>query len=63
MIDDEDELTDLDEDEVNECEDMHIETEASKFIEGDFAVIKTGDDYEYYLLKLTSLLGSVQRNP
>ena len=34
---------------------MYIETEASKFIEkGDFAVIKTGDDHAYYLLKLTS---------
>ena len=34
---------------------MYVETEASKFIEeGDFAVIKTGDDHAYYLLKLTS---------
>ena len=34
---------------------MYIETEASKFIEeGDFDVIKTGDDHAYYLLKLTS---------
>ena len=52
MVDDEDELIDLDE--VNEWEDIYIETEASKFIEeGDFAVIKTGDDHAYYLLKLT----------
>ena len=40
---------------LNEWEDMYIETESSKFIkEGDFAVIKTGDDHTYYLLKLTS---------
>lgn len=32
-----------------------VETEASKYIqEGDIAVIKTGDDHAYYLLKLTS---------
>ena len=51
---DEDELIDLDEDKVNEWEDMYNETETSKFIEGDFAVIKTGDDHAYNLLKLTS---------
>ena len=46
LVDDEDELIDLDEDKVNEWEDMHIETEASKFTEeGDFAVVKTGDDH------------------
>ena len=46
LVDDEDELIDLDEDKVNEWEDMHIETEASKFTEeGDFTVIKTGDDH------------------
>ena len=34
---------------------MHIETEASKFTEeGDFTVIKTGDDHAQYLLKSTS---------
>ena len=54
-VDDEDKLIDLDEDEVNEWEDNYTETEASKFIEeGDFAVIKTGDDHACYLLKLTS---------
>ena len=53
-VDNEDELIHLDEDEVNEWEDIYIETEASKFIEGDLAVIKTGDDHAYYLFKLTS---------
>ena len=53
-IDDE-EFTDLNEEEANEWEEGFIETEASKFIqEGDFAVIKTGDDHQYYLLKLDS---------
>ena len=34
---------------------MYNETESSKYIqEGDFAVIKTGDDHAYYLLKLIS---------
>ena len=41
--DENDDLIDLDEDEANEWEEMHIETEASKYIEeGDFAVINTG---------------------
>ena len=53
--DENDDLIDLDEDEANEWEEMHIETEASKYIEeGDFAVIKTCDEHAYYLLKLTS---------
>ena len=47
---------DLDEDEQIEWDKMFIETEASKHIqEGDVAVIKTGDDHPYYLLKVTSL--------
>ena len=46
----------MDEDEQNEWEEMFIETEASKYIQqGDVAVIKTGDDHPYYLLKVTSL--------
>ena len=47
---------DLDEDEQIEWDEMFIETEASKHIqEGDVAVIKTGDDHPYYLLKVTCL--------
>ena len=48
------EYVDLSEDEVNELENAELmETEASKLIrEGDIAVIKTGDDHPYYLLKL-----------
>ena len=54
-VEEEDEF-DLDEDEQNEWEEMFIETEASKYIQqGDVAVIKTGDDHPYYLLKVTSL--------
>ena len=46
----------LDENEQTEWHEMFIETEASKHIqEGDMAVIKTGDDHPYYLLKVTSL--------
>ena len=45
---------DLNEEEAEEWEE-YTETKASTFIqEGKFAVIKTGDDYQYYLLKLTS---------
>ena len=34
---------------------MFVETEAAKFIaQGDIAVIKTGHDHPYYLLRLTS---------
>ena len=52
---DDDETNELDEEEQAEWEEEYIETEASKFIqEGDIAIIKTGDDYQYYLLKLTS---------
>ena len=45
---------DLNEDEVDELENAKfMETEASKLIRnGDIAVIKTGDDHPYYLLKL-----------
>ena len=47
---------DLDEDEQIEWDEMFIKTQASKDIqEGDVAVIKTGDDHPYYLLKVTSL--------
>ena len=53
---DDESFTDLNEDEVNEWqEEMLVETEAATFIvKGDIAVIKTGDDHPYYLLKLTS---------
>ena len=48
-------LIDLDEEEAIEWDEMYMETEASRYIqEGDFAIIKTGDDHAYYLLKLTS---------
>ncbi len=51
----ENQLTELDEDEAIEWDEMYMETEASRYIqEGDLAVIKTGDDHAYYLLKLTS---------
>jgi len=53
----EEDALDLDEDEQNEWEEMFVETEASKHIQqGDIAVIKTGDDHPYYLLKVTSPL-------
>ena len=47
--------SDLNEDEVSELETAEfMESEASKLIQkGDIAVIKTGDDHPYYLLKLT----------
>ena len=46
---------DLDEVEKFEWDGMFIETEASKHThEGDVAVIKTGDDHPYYLLKVTA---------
>ena len=47
--------SDLNEDEVSELETAEfMENEASKLIQkGDIAVIKTGDDHPYYLLKLT----------
>ena len=49
------ELCDLNEEEEIEWEEMYTETEAAKFIEtGDIAVIKTGDDHPYYLLRLTA---------
>ena len=50
-----DEANELDEEEAEEWEEDYIETEASKFIQGgDIAVIKTGDDFQYYLFKLIS---------
>ena len=46
---------DLDEDKQIEWDEMFIETEASKHIQGgDVAVIKTVDDQPYYFLKVTS---------
>ena len=47
---------DLNEDEaIKWQEETFVETEAAKFIvKGDIAVIQTGDDHPYYLLKLTS---------
>ena len=46
IIDDEED-NDLNEEEAEEWEEEYIETEASKFIqEGNFAVIKTGDDHQ-----------------
>ena len=54
IIDDEED-NDLNEEEAEEWEEEYTETEAPKFIqEGDFAVIKTGDDHQYYLLRLIS---------
>ena len=51
--DEEDEF-ELDEGERNECDEMFIEMEASKYTQqDDLAVIKTGDDHPYYLLKVT----------
>ena len=46
---------DLDEDEVRERdEEDYIESDASKvMVQGDIVVIKTSDDYPYYLLQLT----------
>ena len=39
---------------MNEWEEEFFEAEVSKYIEDvDVAVIKTGDDHAYYLLKLT----------
>ena len=53
IIDDED--NDLNEEEAEEWEEEYIETEASKCIqEGNFAVIKIGDDHQYHLLRLIS---------
>ena len=46
--------SELNEEEEREWEDMYTETEAAQYIDtGDIAVIKTGDDHAYYLLKLT----------
>ena len=55
LNDDDDEMADLNDDEMNELESAEfMESEASKLIQnGDIAVIKTGDDHPYYLLKLT----------
>ena len=46
---------DEDEDEVREREEEeYIESDASRVIaKGDIAVIKTSDEYPYYLLQLT----------
>ena len=45
----------LDEDEQIEWDEMFIEIEASKHIQGgDVAVFKTGDDHSYYFLKIIS---------
>ena len=51
-----DSSTDLNEDEIQEREqEEFMESEASKVIQsGDIALIKTGDDHPYYLLKLTT---------
>ena len=53
---DDESFMDLNENEVNEWqEEIFVEREAAKFIiKCDIAVIKTGDDHPYYLLKLTS---------
>ena len=46
---------DLNEEEECEWDNIYKETEAAQYIEqGDLAVIKTGDDYPYYLLQVTS---------
>ena len=48
----EEDISDDEFDELDEIE--YFESEASKLIlKGDIAVIKTGDDHPYYLLKLT----------
>ena len=48
----EEDISDNEFDELDEIE--YFESEASKLIlKGDIAVIKTGDDHPYYLLKLT----------
>ena len=62
--DENDDMIDLDKDEANKWEEMHIGTEALKYIEeDDFSVIKTDDEHAYYLLKLTSSLYDVaERN-
>lgn len=54
---------DLDEDELNELEEeLFIEKEAAKTIQvGDIAVIKTGDDHPYYLIKVTSGLFETEK--
>ena len=53
--DEEDHLIDLNEEELEEWEEVFFETQASHYIEkDDIAVIKTGDDHSYYLLKLSS---------
>ena len=55
IIDDEEDNDDLNEEEAEEWEEEYIKTEASKFIQkGDIAVITTGDDHQYYLLRLIS---------
>lgn len=52
---DDEEISDLNDDEMTERESAEfMESEASQLITvGDIAVIKTGDDHPYYLLKLT----------
>ena len=46
---------DLNSEEKDELESEYTETEALKYIQiNDIAVIKTGDNHPYYLLKLTS---------
>ena len=46
---------DLNDDVINERETAEfMESEASKLIKGDIALIKTGDDHPYYLLKLSN---------
>ena len=52
--DDVDSDGDLDEDEINEQEsEEYLESDASTIIDsGDIVLIKTGDNYPYYLLKL-----------
>jgi len=54
MEDEESDDSDFDKDEVRERdEEEYIESDASKVIaQGDIAVIKTADDYPYYLLQL-----------
>ena len=46
---------DISEDEFDELDEIeYLKSEASKLIlKGDIALIKTGDDHHYYLLKLT----------
>ena len=47
-------VEDICDDEFDELEIEYFKSEASKLIlKGDIAVIKTGDDHPYYLLKLT----------